>query len=206
MKTILFVLLLLFESCSAIWFDIEVNSFKCFSEELPENYGASGHFEALPGYHQFIDVRVTDPNGKALYESKAVDRGVIDLHTESAGDYQFCFYNRIGSGVRHTQGMKRRVKFDLSFGQEAIDYTRVARKEHLKPVEINLRIMEDTVKQIHSEYHYFKAREAEMRASNESNNSRAMWITVANVAIFVLFASWQVLHLKKFFISKKLIN
>lgn len=32
-------------------------------------------------------------------------------------------------------------------GQESIDYSQVARKEHLKPVEINLRIMEDVVRE-----------------------------------------------------------
>ena len=62
--------------------------------------------------------------------------------------------------------MSRRVKFELAGGAEAIDYTRVARKEHLRPLEVNLRIMEDTVKQIHNEYHYFKSREAEMRNAN----------------------------------------
>ncbi len=49
--------------------------------------------------------------------------------------------------------MHRTVKFDLLVGQESVDYTKVARREHLKPVEINLRIMEDVVKQTRALLH-----------------------------------------------------
>jgi hypothetical protein len=202
---ILFMILMPLTS-NSLWFDIEASMFKCFSEELPENYFVTGHYEALPGYSQLIDVKVVDPSGNTVHEDKGIDKGKVTLTTKTAGDYQICFYNRVITGIRLSPGMKRRIKFDLSTGQEAVDYSRVARKEHLKPVEINLRIMEDTVKQIHTEYHYFKGREAEMRNTNESNNSRAMWITICNVAIFITFAGWQVFHLKRFFISKKLIN
>ena len=59
--------------------------------------------------------------------------------------------------------MKLRITFNILTGTETFDYASVARKEHLKPVEINLRMMEDIVRQIHSEYIYFKDREAAMR-------------------------------------------
>lgn len=45
---------------------------------------------------------------------------------------------------------------------------------------------------VHIEYHYFKLREAEMLAMNESNHARSMWLTIANVGVFLGFASWQV--------------
>lgn len=63
----------------------------------------------------------------------------------------------------YQRGMKRRIAFRVLTGTETFDYQKLARKEHLKPVEINLRMMEDTVKQIYNEYLYFKAREAAMR-------------------------------------------
>jgi hypothetical protein len=40
----------------------------------------------------------------------------------------------------------------------------------------------------------------------ESANARSLWITIINTAIFVGFAAWQAMHLKKYFVTKKLIN
>lgn len=187
-------------------FNMTATSSKCLTEELPADYDVSGVYEASPGYSQIIDLRVTDSQGTQVVEHKAIDKGNINFRTTTPGDYSFCFYNRLVPGVRYSEGMFRTVKFNLHAGQESVDYSQVARKEHLKPVEINLRIMEDVVKQIHSEYHYFKDREAQMRNTDESNNSRAMWVTIINMGIFLGFASWQALHLKKFFISRKMIS
>ena len=54
----------------------------------------------------------------------------------------------------------------LLTGHEAKDYDRLARKEHLKPIEVMLRMMEDGVSDVYHTYHYFKDREAEMRDSS----------------------------------------
>jgi hypothetical protein len=196
----------LLSCCLSFTFNLSATSSKCFTEELPNDYDVTAMYEAKPGYSQLIDIRVTDHMGSQLLEKTAIDKGQINFKTTIPGDHHICFYNRLVPGVRYRDDMQREIKFELLAGQESVDYAQVARKQHLKPVEINLRIMEDAVKQIHMEYHYFKAREAEMRTTNESNNSRAMWITILNMGIFLGFASWQVLHLKKFFISKKLIS
>eukprot|EP01006_Ploeotia_vitrea_P051283 TRINITY_DN67544_c3_g2_i1.p1 TRINITY_DN67544_c3_g2~~TRINITY_DN67544_c3_g2_i1.p1 ORF type:complete len:206 (-),score=23.72 TRINITY_DN67544_c3_g2_i1:565-1182(-) len=205
MRTVI-ALAFLVELASCFFFDLEATSYKCLAEELPESYNVVGSFEALPGYSQIINVRVTDPDGKLIQEEKGVDKGEFNFVTSRSGDHNFCFYNRLVPGVRYTQGLRRRIDFQLATGNQAVDYEEVATKEHLKPVEVNLRIMEDTVKQIHTEYFYFKSREAEMRETNDATNSRALWITLINVAVFFAFASWQVLHLKRFFIQKKLIS
>jgi p24 family protein delta-1 len=39
-------------------------------------------------------------------------------------------------------------------GTETNDYEKIAKEEHLKPIEINLRMMEDIVKSIHEEVKY----------------------------------------------------
>lgn len=116
----------------------------------------------------------------------------------------------------YNSGMKRRISFKVLTGTETFDYHQLARKEHLKPVEVNLRMMEDTVKQIYNEYIYFKAREYALRRTTgkftvmliyivDTINSRIWWIGIFRTLFVLAAAVWLVMSMKSFFIKKKLI-
>ncbi|KAJ9450136.1 Transmembrane emp24 domain-containing protein bai [Diplonema papillatum] len=186
-------------------FTLPARGFKCFHEELPHNYNYEGKWSATAGYSQFIDTRITDPHGTIILEEKGKDSSDFFLTTAMAGDHTICFYNRLVQGVPFQAHMNREITFQLLEGAQAQDYDQIAKIEHLKPIEVNLRMMEDTVKAIHAEYQYFKEREFDMRDTSESTNSRAMWITLTSMVSFFLFGVWQVSHMKKYFREKKLI-
>eukprot|EP01061_Rhynchopus_euleeides_P023277 TRINITY_DN37956_c0_g1_i1.p1 TRINITY_DN37956_c0_g1~~TRINITY_DN37956_c0_g1_i1.p1 ORF type:complete len:207 (+),score=92.34 TRINITY_DN37956_c0_g1_i1:124-744(+) len=189
----------------AFTFTLAARDYKCFNEELPADYDFSGKWSAAAGYSQFIDVKITNPYGQILLEERNKDKSVFHLTTTHSGDHTVCFYNTLAAGVPFRPGLSRDVTFSLNEGADAHDYTEVAKLEHLKPIEVNLRMMEDTVRAIHAEYQYFKKRESEMRETSESTNSRAMWITVISMTSFFLFGVWQVSHMKKHFRERKLI-
>ena len=191
---------------SAFTFDLPARQFKCFTEELPHDYTISGTYRAAPGYSQFVDFRITDPNGSFQHSDTGKDSGEFHFTTPIAGEFAFCFYNRMVSGVKYTAGMKRLISFDLRMGADANDYVSIAKKEHLKPLEIELRIMEDTVKSVHSEYLFFKERETEMRNTNEHLNARSAWVTVGSMVFVAVFAWWQMRHMKGYFRAKRLID
>ena len=65
--------------------------------------------------------------------------------------------------------------------------------------------MEDTVDEIHREMLYMREREAMMRNTNESTNARVLWFSFFSIVVLLGMGVWQVLYLKKFFKSKKLI-
>jgi hypothetical protein len=202
----LICLLALCTLCTSFEFDLDANSFKCFIEELPENEEVRGSFSAASGYSQAIDMKISNPQGEVVVEAKGRDKDDFNLWTTLPGDYNFCFYNRLVAGVKQHSGLKRSLTFKLAIGQEAKDYEQLARKEHLKPLEVMLRMMEDGVRDVYSTYHYFKQREAELRDTSETANTRALWITIINTSVFVGFAFWQVNHLKRYFVTKKLIG
>ncbi|RLN36580.1 hypothetical protein BBJ28_00021817, partial [Nothophytophthora sp. Chile5] len=52
---------------------------------------------------------------------------------------------------------------------------------------------------------YMREREAAMRDTNESTNSRVLWFSFFSIVVLLGMGVWQVLYLKKFFKSKKLI-
>ena len=204
--SVVVVVVLLLGVARGFHFDLDAKSWRCFTEELPTNLDVSMSYTALPGYAQFIDVKITDPQNDIIWSEEGADKGSWKITTRHGGDYAFCFYSRMVPGVRATEGMKRTINFDLRTGGETQDYDQMATAEHMKPMEVNLRIMEDTIRTIHTEYQYYKEREREMRDTNEHVNARVFWATLIVMILITLFAVWQVRHLKGYFRRKRVID
>lgn len=202
------VLVWLFILCcaSAFTFELEAKKYRCFAEELPTGVEVVMSYAAAPGYAQFVDVKITDPLNKVIWEDVGNDKGTFKQAIAVGGDYAFCFYSRLVPGVRAAEGMHRLIHFNLKTGAETQNYREIASREHLKPMEVNLRMMEDVVRSIHGEYIYYKEREMAMRDTNEHMNARAMWATLVTMALIVGFAVWQVRHLKHYFRRKRMID
>ena len=206
-QSIFFLLLLLWTrlSVSGVMFDLGARSYKCFTEELPNEYEVSGSFNAMPGYNQFVDFRITNPEGASVVTEHGTNRGDFNFITDSSGDYHFCFYNRLVSGTRFDDNLYRTIRFETRLGADAKSYEDIVTKDHLKPLELELRIMEDSIKSISNEYIYFKEREAEMRKISEKLNRRSAWITFLTFLFVAFFSWWQVKRTKKFLRAKWLI-
>lgn len=208
MRTLLLVLVALAapQLACAFSFELEARKMRCFTEELPTGFEVNVAFIAAPGYAQLIDFKITDPKDVLIHDSQAQDKGSYKFITTQGGDHAFCFYSRLVSGVKYQDGMKRTIAFELKTGSETVDYKSIAKAEHLKPMEVALRMVEDQIRTIHSEYTYFKLREIEMRDTNEYMNTRVMFATILTMVFISLFALWQVRHLKSFFRKKKMID
>ncbi len=60
------------------------------------------------------------------------------------------------------------IEFNFRTGVNAKDYSTVAKKGNLKPLEVELRRLEDLTASIHEEMLFLKEREQEMRVTNGS--------------------------------------
>jgi hypothetical protein len=76
-------------------------------------------------------------------------------------------------------------------------------RRHLKPLELQLRKMEDRVETIHREMMAQREREEAHRNTNESTNSRVQWFSVLTIAIVVATAVFQVRYLWRFLDQSK---
>lgn len=106
----------------------------------------------------------------------------------------------------------------------------MAKKEHLKPLELELRKLEDKAEEIYKEMSYQREREEQMRDTNgellavlpyttpvaietaadfsppaESTNSRVLWFSVLSIVVLLGMGSWQIIYLRSFFKSSQLI-
>lgn len=75
----------------------------------------------------------------------------------------------------------QRVDLTLSVGEMAVDYTEVAKKEHLTELEVEIRKLNDKLRDIMKEVEYQRKREEEFRNTSESTNSRVQWWSIAQV-------------------------
>lgn len=201
----LVVAFMFFSLAIAVQFDVAARTERCFTEEYGQDQLVVGEYHAYPGYNMEIEVRVTSPKGVVLYRKQNADKGKYAFTTAESGDYQMCFVNTLSPGMAYSQGLKRRIQLDVKTGVDAKDYSEIAKVEHLKPIELELRKMEDTVSTIHAEMLYMRAREEAMRNTNESTNARVVWYSVLGLITSIVLGVFQVYYLKRYFHSKKLI-
>lgn len=68
----------------------------------------------------------------------------------------------------------------------AVDYTEVAKREHLTGLEVEIRKLNDKLRDIMKEVEYQRRREEEFRSTSESTNSRVQWWSIAQVCALLL--------------------
>jgi hypothetical protein len=93
----------------------------------------------------------------------------------------------------------RSVELDVDIGADARDWAAIQAEEKLKPVEIELRRIEEVVGEIVKQMEYLRAREQKLRDTNESTNERVKWFAFAVMATLVGLGGWQVVYLRAYF-------
>lgn len=166
------------------------------SEEVLVGQVLIGDFSITPSDGR-VSTTVSDAAGSVFY-SKSVSSDGKFAHTASrAGEVRMCFHNSEGVS-------QKTISLTLSNGGK--DYKELAKKDHLKPLEVELKRLEDTVVQISQEMKSLQEREAKMRETNDSTGRRVVWFSVLTMLILVALTAGQIVYLKKYFKSKKLIQ
>lgn len=144
-------------------------------------------------------------------------------HANAAFDV--CFENNLDSGksqasapqevllhelttyllIGHAYGPSRSVELDVDIGADARDWSAIQAAEKLKPVEIELRRIEEVVAEVVSQMDYLRSREQKLRDTNESTNERVKWFGFSIMATLVGLGAWQVVYLRAYFRSVVII-
>lgn len=148
--------------------------------------------------------QIRDAMGNDYHRPKDVvgeNRYAFTSHADSAFDV--CFENVLtgaqkGTGPRH-------VELDIDIGADAKDWSAIQAGEKLKPVEAELRRIEEVVGEIVTEMEYLRGREQKLRDTNESTNERVKWFAFGTMGMLVGLGAWQVVYLRAYFRSKHLI-
>lgn len=93
----------------------------------------------------------------------------------------------------------RHLELDIDIGADAKDWSGIQAAEKLKPVETELRRIEETVNEIVTEMEYLRGREQKLRDTNESTNERVKWFAFGTMGMLVGLGAWQIVYLRAYF-------
>lgn len=187
----------------ALMFHLSPNQKKCLKEEIHKDVLVTGEYELSDAPAQKTNLAVTDSKGHILYSKEDAKKGKFAFTTEEYDMFEICLESKMVGGG---QGADREVSLDMKHGVEAKSYDDLAKAEKLKPLEVELRRLEDLSKSIVDDFAYMRKREEEMRDTNESTHSRVMYFSVFSMLCLLGLATWQVLYLRRYFKAKKLIE
>uniref|UniRef100_A0A8C2VTM5 GOLD domain-containing protein n=1 Tax=Chinchilla lanigera TaxID=34839 RepID=A0A8C2VTM5_CHILA len=182
---LLFLLPLGPSSVLGIFFHLPINSHKCLLKEIHKELLVTGAYEITnqSGGASSLQtqLKIVDSAGHILYSKEDGSKGKFAFTTEDHDMFEVCFKSK-----------------DMKHGVEAKNYEEIAKVEKLKPLEVELRCLEDISESIVNDFADTKKkkREEEMHHTNDI------------FSMFCLFglATWQVFYLHHFFKAKKLIE
>lgn len=190
-------LLIISDSAFGIQFKLNGMSTKCLSEDANVKDHLLGRFASYPEMVTDIQLRVYNPVNDLIFSKSGVSSSKFAIPVSNGGEHQFCFTN--------TGNMDKTIMIEVESSMNKKQLEDIAKKEHLKPLEIELRNIETMVNEFLKNLDYMKTREEAMRDTNESTNARVMWMSVLSMITLVGLGIWQLVFLKNFFVSKKLI-
>ncbi|KAF3940316.1 hypothetical protein ABW19_dt0200944 [Dactylella cylindrospora] len=158
------------------------------------------------GDGQKVNIHIKDAVGNEYGRPKDVvgeTRMAFTSHADAAFDV--CFENIATNYHRGSSQLSRAVELDVDIGADARDWSAIQAAEKLKPVEIELRRIEELVGEIVGEMEYLRSREQKLRDTNESTNERVKWFAFATISTLIGLGAWQVVYLRSYFRSKHLI-
>jgi len=204
LKSLLVVISVLVMATDSVMFYLEPNAKKCLKEEIHKDVLVTGEFDVteIPG--QKVDMMVTDTTSHHLVNRENVEKeGKFAFTTDKYDVFEICFISSVPSNMR---GARHEVFLSTKHGVEAKNYDGVGEAAKLKPLEVELKRLEDMSESIVQDFAFMRKREEEMRDTNESTNSRVLYFSIFSMCCLLGLATWQVLYLRKYFKSKKLIE
>jgi len=191
-------------SVESVMFHLEPNGRKCLAEEIRKDVLVTGTYEVNLQPQQTVNMMVTDTSAHHLLNRENIEsEGKFAFTTDKDDIFEICFISRVPSNVR---GSRHTVALDMKMGVEAKNYEQLGDAAKLKPLEVDLKRLEDLSESIVQDFAFMRRREEEMRDTNENTNSRVLYFSIFSMCCLLGLATWQVLYLRKYFKSKKLIE
>jgi hypothetical protein len=190
-------------ACHGLMFHLEPNTRKCLKEEIHKGVLVTGDYDISPQPDQIVDLMVIDTKGQHFVNRESTEKGKFAFTTDDYDVFEVCFISRVPATKR---GLRHEVFLNMKHGVEAKSYEGLGDAAKLKPLEVELKRLEDLSESIVQDFAHMRQREEEMRDTNESTNSRVLYFSVFSMLCLLGLATWQVLYLRKYFKSKKLIE
>ncbi|KAL9037457.1 MAG: hypothetical protein Q9214_005697, partial [Letrouitia sp. 1 TL-2023] len=152
------------------------------------------------GDGQMLNMHIKDAVGNEYGRAKDIAGEEKRMAFTSLADAAFdvCFENQL-TASHAVMNPTRDIELDIDIGADARDWSAIQAQEKLKPVETELRRIEELVAEIVAEMEYLRTREQKLRDTNESTNERVKWFAFGTMGMLVGLGAWQVIYLRAYF-------
>lgn len=199
--------LLLISAASALRFYLTEGSEHCFVLDYPANTVILGKYNLLdrpsdPALQQGVQMTVTNPNNLILTQRLITHDGKFSIAIQEVGKHRLCLKS---TGTSWVTSKKLRLEISLDTGDDDIDHEHIASKGdvmHLQ--ELALQVIERSSEVIKQQEHN-RGREEEFQSASDVVHGRVLWFTIIQTGIIVLAGAWQIVSLRSFILSRKLV-
>ncbi|CAG8356365.1 unnamed protein product [Penicillium salamii] len=206
LRSILGFLFVFVQLASALKFDLTATSGGGKNERCIRNFVSKDQLVVVTatvggtkGDGQKVNIHIKDAMGNDYGRPKDVIGETRQLFTSPADTaFDVCFENQL-TGHNGISNPTRPIELDVDIGADARDWNSIQHQEKLKPVETDLRRIEEMVTDIVTEMEYLREREQRLRDTNESTNERVKWFAFGTMGMLVGLGAWQVVYLRAYF-------
>jgi len=184
---------------------------RCMMLQIPERTLVTGSVSSTrtnPASPHFkTDFWIDDSFGGKHYQK-------IDIQSEPSKfafrthdkplEYQFCVLNELPDGSAAKQAPSSDIELDVSLNDDLFD-NESAHDAKILPRERDVIHLEAVMRKIVDELDKLHHIEMDLRDTNESTNDRVKYLSILSIIVLVLLCLAQILYLKKYFKTKKLI-
>ncbi|CCH40838.1 putative membrane protein [Wickerhamomyces ciferrii] len=161
------------------------------------------HSSGSIGDGQQLSFNIHDSVGNEYRKKKDFAGNVrVAFTAHASAAFDVCFHNVLQHQGRR---LSREIEVDIEAGSAARDWNAIQAAEKLKPVEVELRKVEELTNEIVGELEYLKAREERLRDTNESTNRRVRNFSFVIIISLIALGAWQINYLRNYFRSKHII-
>ena len=200
-----------------IWGAMQMEVFpaemRCVGQELDEEdtalfalSAATVHRSGKDGQKQQLLATITDPEGGTIISNEKIAIGArpreIKEKISVRGVYELCF--ELQGGTTPVRAFFH-IDFKSRDAPGSLESVRKVGKDDIPSLEQHLKAAETSMTDISREIEFARQQELSLKEAQDITSERIQWFGVLSMAILVATSLYQLLYLRSFFASKKLL-
>ncbi|CAH8494983.1 unnamed protein product [Schistosoma bovis] len=184
--------------CHGYYVVVDANSEECFFDRVASGSKLTLHYEVAEGGFLDIDVNVYNPSGAKVFESLRKSNGRPEFAANEAGEYKYCFGNRMSSMTPKV------VLFEMAIEEDQLKVNETDDEEHKKLVTM-VNELSHSISGVKLEMEYVSVRTQVHWEINKNTNFRVVVWAAFEAFLIIAMSIGQVFYLKRFFEVRRLV-
>ena len=201
---LLLLCLFLSQRVLAIKYALDANRVRCIAAHVGPHSFVSGLVKMSPSSGQSANAYIQDEARTRIWEKYGIQEETrySFRSADKASYYELCV-----ESVSTIPGSwpARDVEVYIEVGYDLFDPQR-AHDLKVRPVENDIVQLQGAISLITKEFERLVQGESFLRDTNESTNNRLTFFFVCSVISLFVLGGWQIVYMKRYFKSKKLID